>query len=269
MKPRSVTAEYEIKSNKLKKPVTVGLISDLHERDADDIFALLRGAEPDLIAVAGDSFERYSGKYLEARRRQNPVKSACFVAAYHIDRAIRFIFRVNNSPLPENSYRFLRRSARLAPVFLSLGNHEEELLGEDMDFFAANGITLLDNSYVKTVVNGQELIIGGLSTEYDEDLPERLSRENGFKLMLCHHPEYYERLLKDKDIDLILSGHNHGGQFRIFGKGLLSSSTGLFPKYDRGLFDGRLVVSAGCANTTAIPRFFNPREAVIIRLLPD
>ena len=87
--------------------------------------------------------------------------------------------------------------------------------------------------------------------------------------MLCHHPEYYERLLKDKDIDLILSGHNHGGQFRIFGKGLLSSSTGLFPKYDRGLFDGRLVVSAGCANTTAIPRFFNPREAVIIRLLPD
>ena len=72
--------------------------------------------------------------------------------------------------------------------------------------------------------------------------------EKGFKILLCHRPEYYDRFVKETDIDLVLSGHNHGGQFRLFGKGLISSSSGLFPKYDRGIFENRLVISAGCSN---------------------
>ncbi|MBQ2570485.1 MAG: serine/threonine protein phosphatase, partial [Ruminococcus sp.] len=59
------------------------------------------------------------------------------------------------------------------------------------------------------------------------------------------------------------------GQIRVFGKGVLSSRSGFFPKYDRGVFDNRLVVSAGCSNPVALPRWGNPRELVMIQLNPS
>jgi predicted MPP superfamily phosphohydrolase len=108
-----------------------------------------------------------------------------------------------------------------------------------------------------------------LSSFYDEEWLRGFSEEKGFKILLCHHPEYYDRFVKETDIGLVLSGHNHGGQFRLFGKGLISSSSGLFPKYDRGIFENRLVISAGCSNTAAVPRLCNPREVVIIKLSPE
>ncbi len=68
------------------------------------------------------------------------------------------------------------------------------------------------------------------------------------------------------DIQLIFSGHAHGGQWRIpfTNKGVYAPGQGLFPEYCQGVYDGRLVVSAGLSNTTWIPRFFNPREIVVV-----
>ena len=234
MKQKAVLTEYEIKTNKLSGPLAIALIAHLHERKADDLVELLKSANPDLIAIAGDTLERFTGEDLARRRKKDPIRIAVFTAAYYVDHALRFITRNKNLADPENAYRFLRGAAGIAPVFMSFGNHEEEL-----------------------------------TEECDEKWLDEFSNQTGYKILLCHHPEYYDEYIKGKDIDLVLSGHNHGGQIRIFGKGALSSSSGLFPKYDRGLFYDRLVVSAGCSNTTAIPRIKNPREVVIIKLIPD
>ena len=76
-------------------------------------------------------------------------------------------------------------------------------------------------------------------------------------------------MVADKAIDLTLSGHNHGGQIRVFGKGIFSSRSGLLPKYDRGIYHQRLIVSAGCSNPVAVPRLGNPFELVMIDLKPQ
>jgi predicted MPP superfamily phosphohydrolase len=95
---------------------------------------------------------------------------------------------------------------------------------------------------------------------------DRYIQEEGFKILLCHHPEYYNRYLKEKNIGLILSGHAHGGQIRIFGRGLYAPGQGVLPKHDGGVFENRLVVGRGLANTAFFPRFFNPCEIVTVDL---
>ena len=86
----------------------------------------------------------------------------------------------------------------------------------------------------------------------------------GYRILLCHHPEYYSKYLRDLDIPLILSGHAHGGQVRIFGHGLYSPGQGVLPKLTSGVKDGRLVISRGLANRQKIPRLFNPPEIVYV-----
>ncbi len=117
------------------------------------------------------------------------------------------------------------------------------------------------------MVNSNFMLIGGLSDEYDEEWLSSFAQKDELRLLLCHNPNYYETLkINDTDIDLIVSGHNHGGQIRIFSMGVAGAGGKLFPKYDKGIYDGRMVVSAGCSNTAAIPRINNPRELVIIHL---
>lgn len=88
----------------------------------------------------------------------------------------------------------------------------------------------------------------------------------GYKVLLCHHPEYYEPLLRPLDIQLVLSGHAHGGQIRLGGQGLFAPGQGFFPRYTAGLYEGRLLVSRGLRNNTCLPRVHNPLELVVLRL---
>lgn len=268
MAKKAVLTEYTIKS-KNPNNLRIALVSDLHERKADDILELLRGSKPDIIAIAGDTLERYSCDEPEEPVKINVIKEAVFVCAYCINRVFRFFFGNKNPAVTENSYRFLREATRLAPVYMSLGNHEERLSDEDFKFLSENNICLLDNEDTEFVFNNQRILIGGLSSDYDEEWLDRFSQKQGYKILLCHHPEYFDPIIKPTDINLTLSGHTHGGQIRIFGKGVLASSVGFFPKYDRGVFDNRLVVSAGCSNTVAIPRINNPRELVVITIKAD
>ena len=102
-----------------------------------------------------------------------------------------------------------------------------------------------------------------------ETFIEQFKEEKGFKILLCHNPQFYVDNLTDSDIALTLSGHTHGGQVRVGkkGKGFFVPGQGLFGKYAHGsFFDNKLIVSAGCANTVMCPRFGNPRELVVIRL---
>ena len=89
-------------------------------------------------------------------------------------------------------------------------------------------------------------------------------QQTGYKILLCHHPEYYPQYLKQMDIHLICSGHAHGGQWRILNHGLWAPGQGFLPKYTSGVHDGKLVISRGLSNPSVLPRLWNPPEIVYI-----
>jgi hypothetical protein len=171
-----------------------------------------------------------------------------------------------------HTYQFFEEASKIAPVYYSFGNHECYLYPKDEKILKENHITLLDNRDVEVEIKGQKLLIGGLSTCYDlEWLKNYSKKEDGYKILLTHHPEYYEHYIKGQcdSFDLILSGHVHGGQWRILGQGILAPGQGFFPKYHHGIYPtarGNLIVSAGLANTAKIPRFGNPCEVVCIKI---
>ena len=268
---KAVLTEYTVRSERVRSPLKIALVSDLHEQRAMDILALLRKANPDLIAVAGDTFERYDKNVYVPRvvQRRSIFRRAFLNVVCYVNFALTAVFGRNKKPNPQNSYSFLRQASNIAPVYLSTGNHEQQLLPEDYAFFKQYNIHFLDNEDMETAVKNNFMIIGGLSSVPDESWLYRFSQKDGLRVLLCHHPEFYDDMIKQTDIDLILSGHNHGGQIRIFGKGIAGSGGNIFPKYDKGLFEGRMVVSAGCSNTAAIPRWGNPRELVLIHLIKN
>jgi predicted MPP superfamily phosphohydrolase len=94
--------------------------------------------------------------------------------------------------------------------------------------------------------------------------------QDGYKILLCHHPEYYEPHLKAKHIDLVVSGHAHGGQIRIpLVGGVIAPNQGYFPKLDKGLYirgNTRLIVSRGLGNSLFPFRVNNRPEIVLVTL---
>lgn len=268
MKKKVISVKYIIEAPSLKRPLKIVQLSDIHGRPSETLLTLTREAKPDLIAVTGDTLERYDRERerKKPRKKINPVFWVIYNAVYYMNRFFIWLLGWNNRPNDEKTYEFLREISRLAPVYISLGNHEEKLLEKDYAVLKDCGITLLDNRDIQTEIGGVRLNIGGLSTEPDEEWLRRFEKKDGYKILLSHHPEYFDEMIRGKDIDLVLSGHNHGGQVRLFGKGLISSGLQLFPRYDRGSFENRLIVSAGCSNTAPFPRFGNPMEVVTVLL---
>ena len=72
--------------------------------------------------------------------------------------------------------------------------------------------------------------------------------------------------VSENNLNLVLSGHAHGGHWRLFGRGVYAPGQGLFPKYTAGVVDGVCVISRGLGDHTSIPRLFNEPELVMIRL---
>lgn len=200
-----------------------------------------------------------------------------------------------------NVLPFLSACAAIAPTLLSLGNHEWMVDEKDLAAITATGVTVLDNRWIER----DGLVIGGLTSGYVTDYrrfraesgnSDRYPRQEsisgiggalhamdhkpnmewlvnfcstpGYHILLSHHPEYYPII--PASVDLILSGHAHGGQIRMYNPfkrewfGLWSPGQGWWPKWTRGVYEGRLVVSAGLSNTTWIPRIGNPTEIVYI-----
>ena len=255
--------------------LTIAHVSDLHNNDGQPVLASLRQHGPDIIAISGDLIV---GK--------RPAEG-------------KIVMEAEKHVLP-----FLAGCAKIAPTYMSLGNHEGLLCDEDMDILASTGATILDNQWIRK----GELVIGGLTSAFrtsfrqfrrdynkenhsNERYPQRLQRsyplrlfpdstwletfeqQAGYKILLSHHPEYWciqEPMLANRHIDLVLSGHAHGGQIRLGGHGLYAPGQGWFPEYTAEMHKGpygHLIVSRGLANTAKmIPRLFNPRELVYIRL---
>ncbi len=135
---------------------------------------------------------------------------------------------------------FVQESVRIAPTYYVTGNHEAASPQYD------------------TLKAGLEAA-GVIVLEDETVYIERVS----------HRPELFETYV-DGGIDLVFSGHAHGGQFRLpFIGGLVAPNQGLFPKYDAGLYtDGStsMVVSRGIGNSIIPFRFNNRPEIVLVEL---
>ena len=245
---------YTIKTDRLPRSLRIALVADLHSRDPLQVIEALGKISPDIICIAGDLTEALDGTMDDKNT---------------------------------SGYAAMRALPKIAPTFYAPGNHEVgashkhlrkyppaaglvRITPENMARIEQSGACFLDNTYAQW----QKIAIGGLGTgllnadgKPDLDALDAFFAHDGYKILLCHHPEYYAKYLRDKDVDLVLAGHAHGGQWRLFGRGLYAPDQGIFPKYTSGVHEGRLVISRGTANTGGmIPRLFNPREVVCIQI---
>lgn len=214
----------------------LALLTDIHNRPYGEIIESVKKKGVELICIAGDVVNGHG-----------------------------------NGP-QENVIPFLTACASIAPTYMSLGNHERVLDTQQIKEIEKTGVVLLENEYKR--LDG--LVIGGLTSgkvsqretgikEPEVAWLEEFAVESGFHILLSHHPEYFP--LIPPDIDLILSGHAHGGQWRFFNRGVFAPGQGLFPRYTSGVYeeDGKkMIVSRGLANTAPVPRFNNPTEIVYV-----
>lgn len=199
----------------------------------------------------------------------------------------------------------IRNLSEIAPIYYSYGNHEkdwernypEESLREQLEDADA---VVLDDEYLDLDLNGNPVRLAGMYGYYrrpvmttsDKEEKNRilqwcqdLEDTDRYKILLCHIPttwldwdfingypediqnsEYYD----GKNIDLVFSGHYHGGQIRLPGVGgLFAPYVGWFPKYTNGVYTGKkttCAVSAGLGSYGWIPRLFNCPEIVVMNV---
>jgi len=235
-----------------EQSLRIAIASDYHSNKRKEsglpYVELIRKEKPDIIAVPGDIFTDADTLDLEDSVNYDGVA-------------------------------FLRKCTAIAPVFYSIGNHEHSLSESNKKKLIQSGITVLENDYVS--YNG--INIGGLALSYrltqakrpicpppDPEFLRKFSSTAGYKILLCHHPDYWNKYICKYPIDLTISGHAHGGQIQLFGRGLYAPGQGVLPHYTHGIHsDGSnptrsLVISRGMTNTVPIPRLFNPCEIVML-----
>ena len=229
----------------------IAQVSDLHNAEFGDrnqrLLEMLREAEPDMIAITGD--------LIDSRKTNIAVALA-----------------------------FAEEAVKFAPCYYVSGNHEARV-SEYQDLktgLEAAGVTVLDDAQVKIEVSGESITIIGVNdpsfhADYltsdaavmDRKLSELFSEDAGFAILLSHRPELFDTYVA-LDMDLILTGHAHGGQFRLpLIGGLIAPNQGLFPKYDDGLYsegNTNMIVSRGLGNSIIPFRFNNRPEVVLIEL---
>lgn len=173
----------------------------------------------------------------------------------------------------------------IAPVYYAPGNHEwaaRYANGCDtiFDDIEATGVHWMNGTYEDAVINGKKLRIGGffewpraqLERENSRAVADALNDETNAlddvcTILICHCPEVLDTSLADEKFDLVLSGHAHGGQVRIGGHGLWSTSQGFLPKYTSGvnqMGESQVVISRGLGDSEPYPRIFNQPELVVV-----
>lgn len=231
----------------------IAQVSDLHNAEFGEnnarLLKLLSKNEPDIIVITGD-----------------------LIDAQHtnIDIALNFV----------------KEAIQIAPVYYVTGNHEASLSQYDRlkDGLESVGVSVLDDRVVELERDGEKITLIGLSdpdftikSDVFEEVPamvstklkDLISNKSGYTILLSHRPELFQSYA-DCNVDLVFSGHAHGGQFRLpLIGGLIAPNQGLFPKYDAGLYSDQntnMIVSRGIGNSIIPFRFNNRPEIVLVEL---
>jgi len=231
---------------------TIVHISDLHNKkfgkDGKQLIDKIKEASPDIIVITGD---------LVDRRKLD------------MDAAIGFIIEALN----------------IAPVYYVSGNHEtlsdkyEDIKGRLLFM----GVYVLDNDSIKITKNEESITLIGLRdpafrtlegkaatniSKLEKNL-KNLYDDKSFTILLSHRPELFD-IYVGNNIDLVFTGHAHGGQIRLpFIGGLIAPNQGIFPKYTTADYtedDTTMIVSRGLGNSEFPLRVFNRPEIVKVTL---
>jgi len=222
-------------------------ISDLQNkvfgREQKPVLKKINASSPDIIVITGDLLDRHEGRT-------------------DVETAMEFIHEITN----------------VAPVYFVSGNHEhqsgewEELLEE----LVAAGVTVLENGKSIIEKDGETITLLGLSDKsvnphYDKILHTLMAgQEDSFNILLSHRPELFDAYVNE-NLDLVFTGHAHGGQIVIpfLRQGIFAPHQGFFPKYTEGMHekDGTvMVVSRGLGNSSFPFRIFNRPELIEVTL---
>lgn len=170
-----------------------------------------------------------------------------------------------------------KQLVQIAPTYYVTGNHENWLAQDDkqelLEKLVNSGVVNLKNEALDLKKNDSSICLIGLNDENlsDETLAKITKNldHDSYKILLAHEPQHFERYAKSS-VDLILSGHAHGGQFRfpIVG-GLYAPDQGFQPKYSKGLYregSSSMIVSAGLGNSVIKVRLLNHPDLVCVDL---
>lgn len=249
---RMKTVHYTVDAPELDGKVRIALVTDLHScrygKDQQKLIDAIDHQQPDIVLLGGDI----------------------------IDDHMAF----------DNAEIFLAAIAKKYPCYYVTGNHEywSRRIDVILDIMHSNGVTVLSGNGETLEINGQRFNLCGVddpdAAVYSSDsdgIINQLSSANElcgnglYTVLLSHRPELM-KTYAEYDFDLVLSGHAHGGQWRIPGilNGLYAPNQGLFPKYGGGRYerDGcTMIVSRGLAReSTRVPRILNRPELVIVEL---
>ena len=246
---------YSIASNSLPKEFDgfrIAQVSDLHNaemgEDNEKLVSMLAEADPDIIVITGDMIDSRNTK---------------------VDVALSFA----------------EQAVKIAPCYYVTGNHEARVdeYSDLKDGLLELGVIILEDARVDIELSGEIITLIGVDdpnfqTDYlfgdDETvmkskLDELTSEEVGYTVLLSHRPELFD-IYVESGVDLIVSGHAHGGQFRIpFVGGVVAPNQGVFPKYDAGIYangNTNMVVSRGVGNSIIPFRVNNRPEVILIEL---
>ena len=248
---------YTVTSNRLPHSFDgykIAVVSDLHNvqfgNNNSQLVEKIKKEHPDIIAITGD--------LVDSNRTD-------------IEIAIQLVSRLTE----------------IAPCYYVTGNHEawinEQYKELEKGLLAENVVILHDN--VIQLTKGSETIqIAGQDDPYftntDTYIQEsmlqtrinHMSLSNEYCILLSHRPEMFEAYVSE-EFDLVLSGHAHGGQFRVpFVGGIIAPDQGLFPEFDAGKYSRNhttMIVSRGIGNSIIPVRLNNRPEIVIVELICD
>lgn len=249
---RLILRTYTVASPKLTAEVRLAVVTDFHSSDnADDVVEMLASCAPDAVLLVGDMFDD----------------------------------DIANRPT-ERTLSLMRQLSAQYPCYYVSGNHEAWTGEMDALYQQTEeaGVTVLRMSSGVLTVRGQRIALCGIPDPYemvfsgapDTEEQIRQAMENvdsaDFTVLLAHRPELLAKYAQFP-LELVVSGHAHGGQVRIPGvlNGLYAPNQGWFPKLAGGAYTQNgttLIVSRGLAVRTRLPRIFNRPEVVLVRCLP-
>ena len=253
------TVRYELETE-LTEPIRIVQLTDLHGKifgeNNDELIRMVVEAEPDMIMMTGDMLDR----------SDDNADIVCDL---------------------------IRALTEIAPVYYGYGNHEYQWMnnhGESLTpVLEAAGTIVLDVAYMDLTFKGQDLRIGGYHSYYRQphmftvtekekqrqlEFCKDFEDTERFKILLSHIPSaWLDWGYIDKfPVDLVLSGHYHGGQIRIpLLGGIYAPEAGLFPDYTEGIYVGTqatCVLSTGLGASPGIPRFNNLPQITVVDLIP-
>lgn len=250
-------SDFTVTSNKISEPFRMVLISDLHDhrfgRNNEKLAEKIQEQSPDLIIIDGDMIN-------------------------------------DDSENADTAVEVVRALKKIAPVYYSYGNHEYAYMEAGhtdlQNELEEAGATVLNYQSIDLEVKGNPIRLGGLyeygfesgmqSEEENEravSYLEEYANTDRYLIMCAHRPEsFYPWDTADKwGIDLVLSGHLHGGQVIIPGLGgLYNPLDGFFAEYDYGQYklgDSDMIITRGLgSNPKILPRFNNPPEIAVVNV---